>query len=125
MQRNDDDTVRSGSRAAGRPDVPDWIGRFRVTARLGEGGMGRVFAARDPALERPVAIKVIRRELLDDDTARQRFWREARIVADVTDPRLCRVHEVREHGGQLFIVMELLEGESLAGSTSGGSSTGT
>ena len=69
--------------------------------------------------------EVIRRKLLDDATVRQRFWRDARIVADVTDPRLCRVHEVGEHGGQLFIVMELLEGESLAGSTSGGSSTGT
>ena len=90
------------------------IGRFRVTSRLGEGGMGLVYAAIDPALDRRVAIKVIRRELVHDDTVRERFLREARLAADLADPRICRVYEVGKDAGQLFIVMELLEGEPLS-----------
>lgn len=90
------------------------IGRFRVTALLGGGGMGLVYAAVDPALERPVAIKVIRRELVESTVARERFWREARLAASVSDPHVCHVYEVGEVDGELFIVMELLEGEPLS-----------
>ncbi len=97
-----------------RPAAPARIGRFRVTATLGEGGMGVVYAAIDLTLERRVAIKVIRRELTDDVRARERFCREARVVADVADPHICRVHDIGDDDGRLFIVMELLEGEPLA-----------
>jgi TolB-like protein/Tfp pilus assembly protein PilF len=90
------------------------IGRFHVRALLGEGGMGLVYAAVDPDLNRQVAVKVIRRELTADETARRRFLREARVSATVSHPNVCHVYEVGDAGGELFIVMELLEGESLA-----------
>jgi len=76
--------------------------------------MGVVYAAVDPVLERSVAIKMIRRDLIDNTVARERFRREARVVASITDPNICRVYEVGEDDGQLFIVMELLDGEPLA-----------
>ena len=73
--------------------------------------MGVVYAARDERLERTVALKMLS---LVDDTARQRFWREARAAASVNHPNVCQIHEIGEDGGSLFISMELLEGESLA-----------
>jgi eukaryotic-like serine/threonine-protein kinase len=75
--------------------APERIGRFAITGVLGEGGMGLVYAARDAANERRVAIKVIRRELLDDPIVRERFWREARLVAGIADPHICRIEEGR------------------------------
>jgi eukaryotic-like serine/threonine-protein kinase len=64
-------------------------------------------------LERRVAIKVIRRDLVQDPTARERFLREARVAATLNDPRICQVYEIGESHGELFIVMELLGGESI------------
>ncbi len=90
------------------------IGPYRVIEKLGEGGMGIVFSALDERLGRSLAIKVIRGESADDSAAR-RFWREARAAAAVNHPNICQVYEVGEHDGQLFIAMELLEGESLHG----------
>jgi non-specific serine/threonine protein kinase len=89
------------------------IGHYDIEAQLGEGGMGVVFAARDQRLGRRVAIKTIRAAEAAD-TARERLWREARAAANVNHPNVCQVHEVGEHEGQLYIVMELLEGEPLA-----------
>ncbi|MEE8218337.1 MAG: serine/threonine-protein kinase, partial [Vicinamibacteria bacterium] len=88
------------------------IGPYRVIEKLGQGGMGIVFSALDERLGRSLAIKVIRGEGADDSAAR-RFWREARAAAAVNHPNICQVYEVGEHDGQLFIAMELLEGESL------------
>src|SRR5262245_61976760 len=93
---------------------PDHIGRFRVTTMLGEGGMGVVYAGFDPPLERQVAIKTIRADLMNDRNVRERFQREARVVASISHRHVCRVYEIGEVDGHLFIVMELLEGESLA-----------
>ncbi len=93
---------------------PDRIGRYRVTGTLGEGGMGVVYAAIDEQLERPIALKIIRRECASDPVARERFWREARVAASVNHPHICQLYEVGESDGQLFIAMERLEGESLA-----------
>src|SRR6266540_3443537 len=93
--------------------IRERIGRFRVTAPFGEGAMGLVYAAVDPDLERPVAIKVIRSELVSDPVARGRFLCEARVAATVNDPRICQVYDVGDDRGELFIVMELLEGEPL------------
>jgi TolB-like protein/predicted Ser/Thr protein kinase len=90
------------------------IGRYQVTRMLGEGGMGVVYAAHDDRLDRPVAIKVIRSNALGDDTARERFRREARAAARVSHPHICPLYEFDEDNGQPFLVMELLEGEPLA-----------
>ena len=76
--------------------------------------MGVVYAARDEKLERTVALKLLSASPADGDTARQRFWREARAAASVNHPNVCHIHEIGEDHGTLFIAMELLEGESLA-----------
>ena len=87
------------------------LGRYRILHRLGQGGMGIVFAAEDESLGRKVAVKTIAEP---DESARKRFRREARAAAGVNHPNVCQVYEIGEDGGQLFIAMELLEGESLA-----------
>lgn len=89
------------------------IGRYRLTGKLGEGGMGVVYAAEDERLGRVVALKMIRAET-GDPAARDRLWREARSAAAVSHPNVCQLYEVGEEDGELFIAMELLEGESLA-----------
>src|SRR5688572_20289821 len=94
------------------PDTPARIGHYTILRKLGEGGMGAVYAARDTRLERTVALKTITRA--NDETARQRFWREARAAASLNHPNICQIHEIGEDTGALFIAMELLEGESLA-----------
>ena len=93
--------------------LPARIGRYTIEGKLGEGGMGVVYAARDDRLERTIALKTIS-SVTTDDTARQRLWREARAAASVNHPNICQIYEIGEDGGQLFIAMELLEGESLA-----------
>jgi serine/threonine protein kinase/tetratricopeptide (TPR) repeat protein len=75
--------------------------------------MGVVYAARDPRLERTVALKTMS-SLVKDDTARRRFWREARAAASVNHPNVCQLYEIGEQDGELFIAMELLEGEPLS-----------
>ena len=91
----------------------DTIGRYRVTGTLGEGGMGVVYVALDERLGRQVAVKTIR-PASTDAHARERLWREARAAASVSHPNICQIYEVGEDGDELFIVMELLEGETLA-----------
>jgi eukaryotic-like serine/threonine-protein kinase len=90
---------------------PQRLGRYRILHRLGQGGMGIVFAAEDDSLGRRVAVKTIAEP---DESARKRFRREARAAAGVNHPNVCQVYEIGEDGGQLFIAMELLEGETLA-----------
>jgi serine/threonine protein kinase/tetratricopeptide (TPR) repeat protein len=89
------------------------IGHYRITEKLGEGGMGIVYAALDERLGRSVAIKQIR-DMSSDPVARERFWREARAAASVAHPNVCQIYEISEEDGELFIAMELLQGESLA-----------
>ncbi len=89
------------------------IGRYSIERKLGEGGMGVVYAARDERLGRTVALKTMS-SLDRDETARSRFWREARAAASVNHPNICQIHEIGEADGRLFIAMELLDGESLA-----------
>ncbi len=93
--------------------LPSRIGRYAIERKLGQGGMGIVYAARDDRLERTIALKTLS-AASDDETARQRLWREAKAAASVNHPNVCQIYEVGEDGGQLFIAMELLEGESLA-----------
>ena len=89
------------------------IAHYAVAGKLGEGGMGVVFAARDERLHRSVALKLLR-SVSADEVARQRFWREARAAASVNHPNICQIYEIGEDSGQLFIAMELLEGHALA-----------
>jgi serine/threonine protein kinase len=89
------------------------IGRYALERKLGEGGMGVVYAARDDRLERTVALKTLS-SLTNDPAARRRLWREARAAASVNHPNICQIYEIGEDGGQLFIAMELLEGEVLS-----------
>jgi serine/threonine protein kinase/tetratricopeptide (TPR) repeat protein len=90
------------------------VGRYQITAQLGEGGMGVVYRARDERLSRDVALKMIHSRAVDE-RARQRLWREARAAASLSHPAICHIHEIGEDDGELFIAMELLEGETLAG----------
>jgi len=94
-------------------EIPECIGPYRVLSVVGEGGMGVVYKAEDPRLERVVALKVIR-EFDGDDTRRRRFWQEARAAAQVTHPNACRIYDITEERGRLVLVMEFIDGESLA-----------
>jgi serine/threonine protein kinase len=88
-------------------------GRYRIVRKLGEGGMGVVYAAHDDRLDRPIAIKRIRPGF-SDGQERQRLWREARASASVNHPNVCQLYEIDEDGEGLFLTMELLEGEPLS-----------
>ncbi|HEY7614476.1 MAG TPA: protein kinase [Gemmatimonadales bacterium] len=94
------------------PAEPETIGRYRVTRRLGQGGMGVVYAAHDDRLERDVAIKRIR-GAASDSALRERLLREGRAAARINHPNVCHVYELAEEGAELYLVMELLEGEAL------------
>lgn len=89
------------------------IGHYAVTGTLGEGGMGIVYSARDERLGRPVAIKMIR-AAVNEPAARDRLFREARSAASLNHPAICQLYEIGEDDGELFLAMELLQGESLA-----------
>jgi TolB-like protein/lipoprotein NlpI len=90
------------------------VGPFEVLSSLGAGGMGEVYRARDPRLEREVALKVLPAHALADDTARARLLREARMASKLNHPNVCTIYEVGEAEGQTYIAMELVAGQSLA-----------
>ena len=92
---------------------PQKVGHYRIIRKLGQGGMGVVYAAHDERLDRPVAIKMVR-DAAPDDEGREQMWREARAAAGVNHPNICQIYEIGDHEGNVFIAMELLEGESLA-----------
>jgi len=94
-------------------DEPERIGRYLIRRRLGAGGMGVVYEAEDPHLDRRVAIKVVRPEHLDDE-ARRRLLREARALAKISHPNVVAVHDVGEHDQQVFVATELVDGETMA-----------
>jgi serine/threonine protein kinase/tetratricopeptide (TPR) repeat protein len=96
------------------------LGKYELLALIGSGGMGDVYRARDPRLEREVAIKAIRSSALDEGDARARLWREARAAASVNHPSICQIFDVGETGDDIFIVMELLDGEPLSNRLRGG-----
>jgi non-specific serine/threonine protein kinase len=93
--------------------VPVRIGRYAIARKIGEGGMGVVYAAHDDRLGRTIALKTMS-AIARDEPARRRFWREARAAASVNHPNICQIYEVGEDAGELFMAMELLEGEALA-----------
>src|SRR5215471_10410176 len=92
------------------PDFPESVGPYKILSKLGQGGMGTVFRAHDQRLDRAVALKAVQ----SDPALRHRSWQEARAAARVAHPNACRLYDILEENDQLFLVMELIEGESLA-----------
>ncbi len=90
------------------------IGPYFLEARIGSGGIGDVYRARDARLQRTVAIKILAPEAGAGEPATERFVREARAVAALNHPNICTLHDVGSHDGADFLVMEFLEGETLA-----------
>jgi WD40 repeat protein/tRNA A-37 threonylcarbamoyl transferase component Bud32 len=98
------------------PPAPSRIGKYEILAELGRGAMGTVYKARDPRLDRLVAVKMMSEELLIEDEMRSRFQREAKSAANLQHPNIVTVFDFGEieGDGSPYIVMELLEGSSLA-----------
>lgn len=90
------------------------LGPYEITAPLGAGGMGEVYRARDTRLDRSVAIKVLPASLAENSQARERFEREARAVSKLNHPHICTLYDIGDEGSTHFLVMEYLEGETLA-----------
>jgi eukaryotic-like serine/threonine-protein kinase len=90
------------------------LGPYEIVSALGAGGMGEVYKAKDTRLDRSVAIKVLPREVSADPDRRARFEREAKTIAGLNHPHICTLHDVGEHDGTTYLVMEHLTGETLA-----------
>jgi serine/threonine protein kinase len=89
------------------------LGPYEILAALGAGGMGEVYRARDTRLERNVAIKVLPASLSSDPSSRQRLEREAKVVSKLNHPHICTLHDIGHQDGADFLLMELVEGETL------------
>ncbi|HEV2489345.1 MAG TPA: serine/threonine-protein kinase [Candidatus Acidoferrales bacterium] len=90
------------------------LGPYEIVAAIGAGGMGEVYRARDTRLGRDIAIKILPQHLADTPEVRQRFEREARAVSSLNHPHICTLHDIGHQDGTDFLVMEYLEGETLA-----------
>ena len=97
------------------------LGPYEIITPLGAGGMGEVYKARDTRLDRTVAIKVLPAHVASDPDVRQRFEREARAVAALNHPHICTLYDIGSQDGTDFLVMEYLEGETLAERLASGS----
>src|SRR5262245_59863171 len=89
------------------------LGPYKVLSRLGAGGMGEIYRAKDSRLGRKVAIKVLPEHLANNHSALSRFQREAKALAALSHPNILTIYDVDNEQGMAFVVMELLEGETL------------
>src|SRR4029453_8433123 len=90
------------------------LGHYRVVSLLGSGGMGEGYPATDTRLDRTVAVQVLPQHLSSDPERRQRFEREARAISSLSHPHICALYDVGQQDGLDYLVMEYIEGESLA-----------
>src|SRR5262245_12852623 len=90
------------------------LGSYLIEAPVGAGGMGEVYRARDTRLDRTVAVKVLPTSIAGDPDLRARFDREARAIAQLSHPHICTLHDVGHEGAIDYLVLEYLEGETLA-----------
>src|SRR5947207_6424617 len=90
------------------------LGPYEIQSAIGAGGMGEVYKARDTRLDRTVAIKILPHALADNSQFRDRFDREARTVSQLDDPQICALYDVGNENGTSYLVMQYLEGETLA-----------
>ncbi len=95
------------------PVIGEVLGHYRIVAKIGEGGMGVVYRAFDEKLHRDVALKVVNKDARLDSAASQNLLHEARASSSLSHPNICTIYEVGETAGELYIVMELVEGKSL------------
>ena len=105
--------TQSGA-AAGPPTARRQIGPYQVTAKLGEGGMGEVFRAHDAKLGRDVALKILPAAMAHDSQSLARLAREARTLASLSHPNIAVIYGLEESEGLRALVMELVEGQTLA-----------
>jgi non-specific serine/threonine protein kinase len=89
------------------------LGPYEIVSAIGAGGMGEVYRARDTRLDRLVAVKVLPAAIATNALSLERFQREARVIASVNHPHICTIHDVGEHEGSPYLVMELVEGGTL------------
>jgi len=89
------------------------VGRFQITALLGKGGMGEVYLAEDSLLKRSVALKRVSASLRSNPQYRELLLKEAERASRLNDEHVAHVHDVLEHQGEIFVVMEYVEGQSL------------
>ena len=90
------------------------LGPYEITGAIGSGGMGEVYRAKDTRLDRVIAIKVLPDHLASRAELRERFEREAKTIASLNHPHICTLYDIGQHGGTDYLVMEYLEGETLA-----------
>lgn len=105
--------VLAADEAARNPMIGQTLGHYEIKSLLGKGGMGEVYRAHDPHLDRQVAIKILPPQLTRDPEALPRFKREARAVAALSHPNILAIHDFGQEQGLHYAVMELLEGETL------------
>jgi hypothetical protein len=111
--------ARELTEAIESPLVGRVLGHYQIESLLGAGGMGEVYLAHDPRLDRMVALKVLSPELASSDERLQRFTREARAASALNHPNVAVIHDVGESGGVRFIVMEHVEGGTLSATIAG------
>src|SRR6266850_2208715 len=90
------------------------LGPYEIVAPLGAGGMGEVYRARDTRLDRTVAIKILPAQFSSDPVRKQRFEREAKTISSLNHPHICILHDIGHQDGTDYLVMECVEGETLA-----------